>query len=475
MKFHLIAAISKKKSGIGFQGGMPWTLRKDLRYFNKITTNQDNKLSNVVIMGRKTWESLPEKYRPLPNRINVIISSRDLQYPDTIVCRTLTEALGYLETYVYINPEGTFVIGGEMLYAEAIKHPECDKIYLTEIYKDYECDRFFPKIDVDKFSIISVSKFEEEKGLHFRYLVYQNNEHLTQSVWRNEEEYQYLEMLNKILNDGLDRDDRTGVGTLSTFGEQFKYDLRETFPILTTKRIFIRAVFEELMLYLRGQTDNGILNQKGIHIWDANTTRDFLDKRGLSNYSVNDMGETYGFNFRHFGAEYNGYEEDYNGKGFDQLQYVIDLLKDNPTSRRIIINLWNSKTLHKAALPSCLSQYQFYVDTKKKLLNLQIYLRSSDFFLANNWNTCTGAFFVHLLCHVNGIDLTPGYLTVVTGDTHIYKTHINQVRENLKRIPRPAPKLNIKKEVDNIEEFVWEDVELIGYHPYPNIKAEMAV
>ena len=121
------------------------------------------------------------------------------------------------------------------------------------------------------------------------------------------------------------------------------------------------------MLYLRGQTDNNILKNKGIHIWDGNTSRDFLDKRGLKNYKEGDMGETYGFNFRHYGAEYKGFDEDYSNQGFDQLNYIIDLIKNNPSSRRIMINLWNPYTLHKAALPSCLCQYQFYVDSKKRI------------------------------------------------------------------------------------------------------------
>ena len=189
--------------------------------------------------------------------------------------------------------------------------------------------------------------------------------------------------------------------------------------------MFLRAVFEELMLYLRGQTDNQILNDKKINIWNGNTSREFLDKRGLNKYPKGDMGETYGFNFRHFGGEYVNCKTNYSSKnGYDQLKYVIETIKKDPTSRRIIINLWNPKTLHKAALPSCLCMYQFYVDTVHNLLHLQIYIRSSDYFLANNWNTCTGAFFVHLICSLNGINLTPGTLTVVCGDAHIYKTHV---------------------------------------------------
>ena len=205
---------------------------------------------------------------------------------------------------------------------------------------------------------------------------------------------------------GIKRGDRTGTGTLSTFAEVQKFNLRETFPMLTTKRIFFKAVFEELMLYLRGQTDNKILQAKNIRIWDGNTSREFLDKRKLYSYEEGDMGETYGFNFRHFGGEYLGCQHTYEkGKvGFDQLQNALDLIRNNPESRRIIITLWNPATEHKAALPSCLCWYQFYVNPYEKTLSLCINIRSSDFFLANNWNVCTGALLVHLICNLEDID-----------------------------------------------------------------------
>ena len=188
------------------------------------------------------------------------------------------------------------------------------------------------------------------------------------------------------------------------------------------------------------------------------------------------MGETYGFNFRHFGGEYKDCKTEYPPgiNGFDQVENLLHLLKNNPTSRRMLINLWNPATLHRAALPSCLMMYQFYVDTHAKKLNCQIYLRSSDYFLANNWNTCTGALLVHMICNLEDIDLTPGDLTVISGDTHLYLTHLEQVRENLERTPRPFPKLVVSGK-KNIEDYQYQDVKLIGYNPYPNIKAPMAV
>jgi thymidylate synthase len=387
-------------------------------------------------------------------------------------------------------------------------------INATEIYnKSLECDTFFPKID--NMTILDISNFQQSKkndreSIWYRFITYSRlhsktlNSSLNSSLYRPvqssvgiKEELEYLSLMRQILETGKSNNDRTGVGTLSIFGAMLKYDLRDTFPISTTKRIPLRMVFEELMLYLSGKTDNAILQEKGIHIWDGNTTREFLDGRGLTEYKEGDFGETYGFNFRHYGGDYRGCNKEYllptqenAGYGFDQLGYVINLIKTDPYSRRMIIDLWNPATQHKAALPPCLCKYQFNVDVERKELNLAIYLRSSDYFLANNWNTCTGALLVHLICNLEGVELTPGELTVFMADAHIYKSHIEQVRENLSRVPFPYPKLLIKLEEDNgngngkqikkqkkkdILEFKWEDIELLGYKSHPSIKAEMAV
>ena len=166
------------------------------------------------------------------------------------------------------------------------------------------------------------------------------------------------------------------------------------------------------------------------------------------------------------------YEE---GNGFDQVKNAIHLIKNDPCSRRIIISLWNPNTNHKAALPSCLCWYQFFVDTKRNLLNLQIYLRSSDFFLANNWNVCTGSFLVHMLCNLPDINLTPGKIICITGDTHIYKNHLKQVSENMTRRPYPFPKLLIKNKKKDITKFEFTDLELLGYRSHARIAADMAV
>ena len=472
MSFNIIVACCNK-NGIGKDNTIPWFLSGELKYFKYITTHTNTSIEkNVVVMGRKTWESIPEKNKPLDGRINIVLTKNsNYNVPEGVfTCGSLEEVFPLIKNIYNSSKKNVFLIGGGTLYKECIQKGLYSKIYLTKIYKTYECDVFFPEIPPE-LSIVSVSDFCEEKGIYYRKFVYGTNN----NVWKNQEELQYISCLNTIIKTGHQNIDRTGVGTYSLFGLTFKYDISKTFPLLTTKRMWVRAIFEELKFYLSGKTDNKILNDKGITIWNGNTTREFLDKSGLNHYPTNDMGESYGFNFRHYGAEYNTCKEDYYGKGFDQLSYVIDLIKNNPTSRRIIIDLWNGSTLHKAALPPCLCKYQFYVNTSENKLDLMIYLRSSDFFLANNWNVCTGAFLVYMICHLEGIKYNPGVLTVVTGDTHIYMTHIKQVEENIKRVPRPYPMMKVLNRHSDIMDFEFSDFELIGYEPYPNIKAKMAV
>ena len=487
--------------GIGLNNKLPWNIKEDLINFKKITTlvPNDNKIKykNVVVMGRKTWDSLPLNFKPLPNRINVVISNRDLNisYEDVLVSnweKLEYNIINYQNNINKTKPDENllineiFVIGGQQIYELALKTKKINKIYSTEVYKNINCDTFIMKYfdntdikNLNHFKLLDVSKFLKSNDYYYRFMTYVNINLYKENeikLWENKEELNYLQLMNTILEEGIERDDRTGTGTISTFGNQLKFNLRDTFPITTTKRMFLRGVFEELKLYLIGKTDNKILQDKNIHIWDGNTSREFLDSRGLQRFPEGDMGETYGFNMRHYGGKYEGCDKEYgNNIGFDQLKYVIDLIKNNPTSRRIIINLWNPGTQDNAALPSCLCQYQFYVNTQSRELNLQIYIRSSDYFLANNWNTCTGALFVHLICNLNEIKLTPGELIVTTGDTHLYKTHLEQVRENLTRNPYPFPMLKINKKVNHITEFQFEDLELIGYRAHPRIAADMAV
>ena len=486
MEINLIVAYCNK-NGIGRMNNIPWLIKDDLKHFKMITTQNTNKLANsykyqknIVVMGRNTWESLPAKVRPLSNRFNIVLSSKSKFIDSDKVDFTTTSfenVLSYLdfEKENFYNAK-MFIIGGEVLYDDILKNYSdlITHLYITEIYANYTCDKFFPTIDNNIFKISKVSNFKNENNINYRYLVYSHINKVN-GFYVNKEEKQYSDLIHNIIYNGLERNDRTNVGTLSLFGPSLlKFDISDTFPLCTLKKAFFRAVFEELMLYLRGQTDNKILNDKKIHIWDGNTSREFLDSRNLKHLPEGDMGETYGFNMRNYGGKYVNCKIKHTN-GFDQLKYVINEIKNNPHSRRILINLWNPSTLHNAALPSCLHQYQFYVDTKNKKLNLQIYLRSSDVFLANNWNTCTGALFVYLLCNLEDINLKPGFINVVCGDAHIYKNHIDLAKQMLSRSSYPYPKLIVKNKKKNIEDFSYDDLVLIDYKSHPNIKAPMAV
>ena len=493
--YNLIVAYTFGNQGIGLKGALPWHIPADMAYFKQITSSLPLSnvmtsvsaainIKNVVVMGRKTWDSIPQRFKPLENRFNIVITNSGVthaEYADNqdnvIFVNWETFAKMELSTEKYGK---IFIIGGETIYTKCLElgSSKIEKIYTTEIYNySGECDTSFPKFKYQ--SIASVSPFMQSNGYWIRHITYNVGFSYfggEAPCWFNGEEYNYLQLMRGILDNGVSVDDRTGVGTLSRFGEMLKYNLRDTFPLTTTKRIPIRQVFEELLFYISGKTDNAILQAKNIHIWDGNTTRAFLDKRGLTHYKEGDFGETYGFNMRHYGGEYRGCEVEYGADyGYDQLANAINLIKMDPTSRRIIIDLWNPATQHKAALPSCLCKYQFNVNVTKKELNLTIYLRSSDYFLANNWNTCTGAFLVHMICNIEGVNLTPGDLTVFIADAHIYKTHIEQVKQNLERVPYPYPKLVVKEKKANIEAFCWDDFELLGYKTHPAIKAPMAV
>lgn len=511
IEFDLIVAYSFPNCGIGNEGKIQWYIPDDLARFKQLTMKGSSSTAhvihiNVVVMGRKTWNSLPK--RPLPNRMNIVITKNPelLAQSDpakmVLYCE-FKDLIATLEKYnnfeIIQEPSNSkvtywlnniFIIGGGEVYKGILdNHSDLiRKIYVTEVYMDKEpyWDAAFPNLIKTPeygngvYGLTDrggVSEFMKYGDLYYRYLTFVNFGNQKQysrfEYWQNEEERKYLGIMRSIQSQEL-RTDRTGVGTRSIFGQQLEYNLTDTFPISTTKRMFLRGIFEEFMMYIRGQTDNKILVNKGVHVWDLNTTREFLDARGLTGYEVGDMGSTYGFNFRHYGAEYRGCAADYTGQGHDQLAEVIRLIKEDPTSRRMIINLWNPAANAGAALPSCLCMYQFYV-REGKYLDLQIYIRSSDYFLANNWNTCTGALFVHLVCALEGIELVPGKLSVVMGDAHLYAFHESQVETNLSRTPMPFPKLVIKTKKSKIEDFEFGDLNLIGYRAHPKIDAPMAI
>jgi thymidylate synthase len=297
----------------------------------------------------------------------------------------------------------------------------------------------------------------------------------------NIEEQNYLDLLKNILYTGSVREDRTGVGTKGIFGTQLRFSLENNqVPMLTTKKMFTKGVIEELLFFLRGETDTNQLMSKGVNIWKGNTTREFLDKRGLTHLPDGYMGKGYGFQWRNFG----GYTDQVNTgdgsfdlvevKGVDQLKQVVHTLKTNPTDRRIIISAWNPQQLPEMALPPCHIMVQFYVDNGK--LSAQFYMRSIDTFLGLPFNILSYAILTRIVAQTVGMEAKE--LVFVGGDTHVYLNHTAQVTEQIVREPYPFPTMTISKKletVEDIESLQLSDFHFEGYQSHPSIKADMAI
>lgn len=296
----------------------------------------------------------------------------------------------------------------------------------------------------------------------------------------------------------LDITTRTGTGTYSIFAPRpLKFSLNKDgkpiLPLLTTKRVFLKAVVGELLWFVQGSTSSIPLSEAGIKIWDGNGSREFLDNVGLGHREVGDLGPVYGFQWRHFGADYVDAKADYTGQGVDQLAEVIDKLKNKPYDRRIIMSAWNPRDLKLMALPPCHMFAQFYVsyprakrangttaengDSEEKPkghLHCQLYQRSCDMGLGVPFNIASYALLTHMLARV--CDLVPGSLTQVMGDAHVYLDHVEPLKEQLEREPRDFPDLEIKREVGcSIDGWAAEDFVVTGYNPHKTIAMKMSV
>ena len=262
---------------------------------------------------------------------------------------------------------------------------------------------------------------------------------------------QYLDLLQLIMDKGTVKTDRTGVGTKSIFGHQMRFDLSEGFPLLTTKKVHLKSIIYELLWFISGDTNVRYLQDHGVSIWD-----EWADENG-------DLGPVYGHQWRSFPTP--------NGGSVDQLSQVLDLIKNHPDSRRMLVCAWNPAEIDKMALPPCHCLFQFYVANGR--LSCQLYQRSADTFLGVPFNIASYALLTLMIAQV--CDLKPGEFIHTTGDTHIYLNHFEQVKEQLSRTPRKLPRMILNPDVKNLFDFKYEDFKLEGYDPYPAIKAPVAV
>lgn len=454
--FNIIIA-TDSRGGIGYEGKLPWSFKKDMEFFKSKTTNYLEK--STVIMGRKTWQSLPNKF--LNNRKNYVITSQRLEsdnediYFFTCLKHALTHA--YVNTNDYDN---IWVIGGSQLYDEAFRHKDLNYVYHTLVpTNDFKCDTF---VKFQNLRLISGKNYitdidrKTQKEYELQICKYKINLNC---------ENQYLSLLNKVKNEGVLKQGRNGA-TVSLFSEELKFDVSEYFPLLTTKKMFLRGIIEELLFFIRGDTDTSKLSDKNVKIWEGNTNQDFLNKMGF-NYKVGEMGPMYGYQWRYFNKPYGDKEG-----GVDQFKELINDIKNNPNSRRLLMTDYNPSQAKQGVLYPCHSLIlQFYCNNKK--LSVKMYQRSADLFLGVPFNIASTTLLLYIVAKLT--NMKPDTVSITFGDCHIYTDHFEQVNVQLSRTPYYLPKLELSdfKTIEEVENATVEDFKLCDYSCYPGIKAKM--
>ena len=468
-KFNVIIA-TDINGGFGLNNTIPWKFKIDTNFFKSITTSHTilpglNDSPNILIMGRKTWESMNMK--PLTNRISWVITSqyKELNETNTNVNIKFFPDFysAYVNSFIYSNSE-LWIIGGLRIYNEALKHFACDKIYWTKILHTFDSD---VKINMSDYDIewnnqMKLSDVNELDCNNYEIMFYQGN--IKPGLEQN-----YLSTMFEIILKGESRATRNGV-TKSLFNKTISWDLQKGFPLLTTKKMFWKGIVEELLFFIRGDTDSNKLLSKGIRIWEPNTTRDFLDLVNLD-YNVGEMGPMYGYQWRFFNKPYPPSDTD-TFQGIDQLTKVIEEIKNDPHSRRILMTDFNPLQVHQGVLYPCHSIIiQFYVLQGK--LNCSMYQRSADFFLGVPFNIASTSLLVYIISQLT--QLQPGTVNLIMGDYHLYEQHYDQVIQQINRIPYNLPQLEMTPflTLQQVENATLDDFKIINYVHHPVIKAAM--
>jgi len=486
ISIEVIVAASRNRV-MGVNGTLPWgmALKQDLARFSRLTRGQ------IILMGRKTWDSLPHK--PLPDRKHIVITSTPERYntefavhrQSTRFCR-ITEFVDVVREFnsAAAIPTTLYVIGGRQILDHFIGYAQ--HLHLTWVDTNIPLSEaaeitLLPRIPSSRFALTHYSASpplpEPDPPAspcppRYEFLTYTALPKGSTSVPNNESVY--LDLLRDILTYGSSRPDRTGTGTVGVFARQLRFDLA-ALPILTTKHVAWKSCLRELLWFLRGSTDARELSREGVRIWQGNSSRAFLDSRGLGDLPEGDIGAGYGFQWRHFGAEYGTCEEDYAGQGVDQIEGVVRSLREDPFGRRHVVSAWNPAALSRMALPPCHVLFQFYVDARRRL-SCHLYQRSVDCFLGLPFNILSYAILTRIIAMRAGLDGVHE-LIISTGDTHIYTDHIPQVQEQLTRSPCPAPILEIHPDIATLD---WKEMRvdhfsLHGYFHHEPIAAKMSV
>lgn len=459
---NIILAVDEN-GGIGLKNKLPWYISDELKIFKEKTLNK------IVIVGRKTLEELPI----LNNRSIFCVSKnfKNLKSKNSVVVcfNNIEDAI---EETIKLNKE-VFIIGGHQIYNyvfQNLKRKYNFKVHISFIKNKFECDTFFELKNLKDFYI--AKKDEYELFTHY------------EMIYQKYGEQQYLDLIKNIIENGERRTGRNGE-TISDFCQHLKFDLRDGFPLLTTKKMFIKGIIEELLFFIRGDTNSKLLEEKGINIWKGNTSSDFLKQIGLNKeYEEGIMGPMYGYQWRYFNSPYDlsqfvPVNIEFNDEfikhpkcGLDQLKNVIDEIKNNPTSRRILLTTYNPAQAKDGVLYPCHSIIiQFYV--QDGFLDMFCYNRSSDCFHGIPFNIPSSALLLIIIAKITS--LRPRYLNLTLGDAHIYSSHIEVVKKQLERTPYLFPKIQLPEftTLEEVEKLTFTDFKIDNYNCHPTIKANM--
>ena len=462
--------------GLGKEGVLPWNIKDELKLFKEKTLN------TILIVGRKTFETLPylkdRQIFCIARQFKTLNSNQNV----SILFQSIEEAINEAEKF---NKQ-IYIIGGSEIYDYVFKNfKDKLKVHLSIINNKYNCDRYFNLSHLENLYVSKEIKHSEFTHYEMEYQRYG--------------EYQYINIVKDILKNGEERIGRNGK-IISDFTKHLKFDLRDGFPLLTTKKMFLKGIIEELLFFIRGDTDTNILEKKGINIWKGNTCRKFLDSNGFKDRKEGEMGPMYGSIWRNFNGlsdesekmvlkdskkcemRYKSYNVDGMSYiedsvksidfGIDQLSYVINEINTNPTSRRILLTTYNPAQVNQGVLYPCHSVIiQFYI--KDGFLDMFCYNRSSDIFLGLPFNIASSSLFLIIIAKIT--NLTPRYFNLTLGDAHIYENHIDSLKEQINRIPYKFPTINLPeiKNLKDIEKLTYEDFKINNYMYHPQIKAEM--
>jgi len=446
-EINVILAVDKL-FGIGLNGKLPWNIKDELNIFKEKT------FDSIVIMGRKTIECLPK----LKNRIIFGVSNKYIElmndhYKDIRFFSSFEEAF---EEAKALNKK-IFVAGGSKLYNYVFeKYKPQIKVHISFINEEHECDAYFKKNNLEDFYIDKEIMFENFKHCEMTYI--------------KNGEWQYINLIKNLLKNG-ERKVGRNAETISDFCKHLKFDLRDGFPLLTTKKMFLKGIIEELLFFIRGDTNSKILEEKGINIWKGNTSREFLDANGFKDRIEGEMGPMYGRIWRNFNGIPSS-KDNYLDFNIDQLKNIINEIKTNPTSRRLLLTTYNPAQVRNGVLYPCHSiTIQFYI--QNTFLDMFCYNRSSDVGLGLPFNIASSSLFLMIIAKLT--NLIPRYFNLSLGDVHIYSNHIEPIKEQIDRISYCFPNIKIPEfsTLEEVEKLTYKDFSLENYKYYHTIKMDM--